>query len=78
MARTLTIPEPLYDLLQEAAARRGLAGIEDLLERLGSSEQERARREAMAQRAASIRSRIFDAVGEMPDSTALVREDRDR
>ncbi len=83
MSQTLTISDALYEKLAEEARERGLPSVETLLEKRHVSpnslreEELRRRREAVA-RADAIRERIAAAVGEMPDSVPLIREDRER
>jgi hypothetical protein len=78
MSRTLTLSDDLYQRLEVAARQRGLDGIEQLLEVWQASEEERNRRSAAVQRIDALRAQLFATYGEMPDSAALIREDRDR
>ncbi|MGH7199081.1 MAG: hypothetical protein ACREJB_00645 [Planctomycetaceae bacterium] len=78
MHRTLTISETLYAQLDAATHRRGLESIEELLEIWQSQEAELAQRRAAVERVDALRERTQDVYSEMPDSTALVQEDRAR
>jgi hypothetical protein len=83
MSQTLTVPDDLYARLDAAARRRGLS-IEDLLRTWQAehdagamSDELRYRRVAVA-RLENLRSELASRVGEMPDSTDLIRADRTR
>lgn len=78
MPRTLTISETLYAQLDAATHRRGLRSIEELLEIWQSQETQLAQRRAAVERIDALRERMQEVYGEMPDSTALVQEDRAR
>jgi hypothetical protein len=80
MSRTITVSDGLYTRLEEAARRRGLGGVEQLLERLDEEwdAAEDARREAAVQRILDLRAEFVAAYGELPDSVDLIREDRER
>ncbi len=78
MSQTLTIPDVLYLQLETTARMRGLKSIEQLLELWQSRENERHQRQETVRRIDALRERIFATYGEMPDSTALIREDRER
>ncbi len=77
MSQTLTISDALFRKLQEEARRRGLDGVESILNDLLDQDELRRRREAV-HRIDEIRGRIFAEHGEMPDSIDLIREDRAR
>ncbi len=83
MSQTLTISDQLYRRLDAEAKEQGLESIERLLEvkhappTTLSEEELRRRREAVSL-ADEIRERIFQKCGVMPDSTELLRQDRER
>lgn len=78
MSRTLTLPDKLYERLESLARSRGLGSIEELLEQWQSDAQELEQRRETVQRIDALREELFARYGEMPDSTPLIREDRDR
>jgi 5'-deoxynucleotidase YfbR-like HD superfamily hydrolase len=78
MSKILTISDDLYGRLETAARQRGLSKIEDLLEAWQESEAERSQRAQAVERIDALRTRLFAAYGEMPDSVELIREDRAR
>jgi hypothetical protein len=78
MSQTLTISDDLYQLLEAAARKRGLQTIEQLLRAWQEAEDERQQRRLAVQRLDAVRSQLFATYGEMPDSTALIRQDRER
>ena len=75
MSRTLTISDELYARLEAEANRRGLRSIEELLELWNVSTDERSR---VVSQINALRARLFSTYGEMPDSTTLIRKDRER
>lgn len=83
MSQTLTISDELYTRLETETRAEGFDSIERLLEqkhgpsRQISDEELRQRREAVAQTRA-IQERLSATLGMMPDSTLLLREDRER
>ncbi|HBI45374.1 MAG TPA: hypothetical protein DDY78_21360 [Planctomycetales bacterium] len=82
MSRTITVSDDLYIRLEKAACQRGLASVEQLLEKveespLVSADELRHRREAV-EWVDTLRGRMIEVYGEMPDSADLVREDRER
>jgi hypothetical protein len=78
MNQTLTISDVLYIQLETTARMRGLNNIEQLLELWQSKENELHQRQETVRRIDALRERIFATYGEMPDSAALIREDRER
>ena len=78
MSHTLTIPDALYAQLETTALSHGLESVEQLLEVWQSKENEIRRRRETIRRIDALRERLFAAYGEMPDSVALIREDRER
>ncbi len=77
MSQVLTIPDALYKQLEATARMRGLS-IEQLLEMWQSKENEIRQRQEAVHRIDTLRERLFATYGEMPDSAALIREDRER
>ncbi len=78
MSRTLTLSDELFSRLEATAKQRGLSGVEQLLETWQASEEERVARVRAVQRIDDIRAHLSAKYGEMPDSAALLREDRER
>jgi hypothetical protein len=92
MSRTLTIPDALYQRLEAAARSRGLESVERLIEQWDlptpagpppaaparPDEAELRRRDEVVRRIDELRERLFLKYGTMPDSTDLIREDRER
>lgn len=78
MNQTLTISDVLYIQLETTARMRGLSNIEQLLELWQSKENELHQRQETVRRIDALRERIFATYGEMPDSAALIRQDRER
>jgi hypothetical protein len=78
MSRTLTISDALYDRLKASAHMRGKTSIEQLLEDWQAREDELLRRQDVVRRIDALRERLFATYGELPDSTAFIREDRER
>ena len=81
MSHSLTLPDDLYARLDTAARRQGLTIAEWL--RLISSDttisaaELKARQDAVA-RSAALYDDLAVRYGGLPDSTDLIREDRDR
>ena len=78
MSRTLTISDELYERLEAEARSRGFTTVEELLEGLQTLEADVARREEVVREIDRLREGLFTRYGQMPDSVALVREDRAR
>jgi hypothetical protein len=78
MSQCVTRPDDLYARLEAAARVRGLHGIPELLEVWHAQAEELNRRKQVAQRIDALRARLFATYGEMPDSTAVIRADRER
>jgi hypothetical protein len=78
MSQTLSLSDELYRRLEQAARRHGLAGIEQLLEEWDAQEQDLGRRSQVVQQVDALRAQLLATYGEMPDSAALIREDRER
>ena len=77
-AVTLTISDALYDRLEASAQMHGLTSIEQLLEAWQAREDGLLRRQDVVRRIDALRKRLFATYGELPDSVALIREDRER
>jgi hypothetical protein len=78
VSRTLTISDELYDRLDSEARSRGLRSIENLLDEWGRSQEDLRQRRDAVKKIDDLRENLFAKYGQMPDSTALVREDRAR
>jgi hypothetical protein len=78
MSQTLTISDALYVRLEASAQMRGMTSIEQLLEEWQAREDELLRRQDVVRRIDSLRERLFATYGELPDSVAFIREDRER
>lgn len=77
MSRTLVISDQLFERLDRAARTEGLGSVEDLLARMSEPSTGDDRRDAV-ERIRALRMRLQRKYGEMPDSTDLIRADRDR
>jgi hypothetical protein len=77
MSRTVVVSDDVYERLEATAHRRGLQSVEQLLE-TWQPDDDIQRRQATVDRIDALRNRLFATYGEMPDSTALLRADRDR
>jgi hypothetical protein len=73
MSQTLTISDTLYARLEAKARERGLSNIEQLLEEWERNESEILRRQEVVRQIDSLRKRLFDKYGKMPDSVELIR-----
>jgi hypothetical protein len=78
MSRVLTLSDDLYDKLETAAQRCGLAQIDQLLEQWQAADEERAKRDEVLQRILALNDQMRAKYGVMPDSVELIREDRGR
>ena len=78
MSRTLTISDELYTRLESEARSRGLATVEELLNRFQTLDEDIDRRKEVVREIDCLRERLFRRYGEMPDSIELLREDRGR
>lgn len=75
---TLEIPSPLYRRLKLTAELKGLDSVSDLLtDWLSEEDRKRAAFTATIRRMKLLRERIAKRTGIQPDSTQLIREDRD-
>lgn len=77
MSQALVISDELYARLYETARQRGLGSVEELLAESPAREVAPSREQAV-EAIHSLKARLFATYGEMPDSTELIREDRDR
>lgn len=77
MSRTVTVSDDVYERLETTARRRGLQSVEQLLTEW-QPDDDRHARQATVDRIDALRERLFAQYGELPDSTMLLREDRDR
>jgi len=77
MSRTLTISDELYARLEREAQMRDLS-IEHLIEEWERNEAALIQRKGAVSEIDDLGHRLFSTYGEMPDSTQLVREDRER
>jgi hypothetical protein len=75
MERVLTLSETLYTRLDRIAQRRGLT-VEQLLDVWQRSED--ASGAENARQISDLQDYLFRKYGEMADSTALIRADRER
>ena len=83
MSQTLTISDELYARLEAEARQKSAGSIEQLLERTHRPErrlssEELRRRQELGRLADELSDRIATQCGILPDSTPLVREDRER
>ena len=77
MSRTLTISDAAYERLRAEAGRRGVS-VEQLIEGWKPEDDEGRQWRDAADRAEEIQERLYARYGEMPDSTPLIRDDRER
>ena len=77
MSRTIVLSDDVYKRLEMAARRRGLQSVEQLLETWQPADDLHSRHATVA-RIDALRERLFAKYGKIADSTALLREDRDR
>ncbi len=78
MSQTLIISDSLYMRLEAAARARGLNNVEQLLENWQAHEEERFQREMIVRKIDVLREQLYKKYGEFPDSSELVRADRER
>lgn len=78
MSRTLTIPDELYERLEAEAQAHGLQGVESLLNSIARRKNSLSDRREAVRSIDALRDELFAKYGEMPDSTELLREDRER
>jgi hypothetical protein len=78
MSQTVTVSDALYQRLTTEAERRGLNGVEDLLELWILGEQNNNQRCDTVRDIRAFRERMQTKYGETTDSVALLRADRMR
>ncbi|GIL15015.1 MAG: hypothetical protein BroJett039_01880 [Chloroflexota bacterium] len=82
MYQSITLSDILYQKLQTTAHADGFESLEEFLQKLievwQMQRQELARRQAQVRRIDEIRTRLLTTYGEMQDSSALIRADRER
>ncbi len=78
MSRTLEISDELYTRLEAEAKKKGLESVESYLEVSLLKKEDKDRGEAAARRVLELREQFSKKYGKMPDSTELIREDRER
>jgi hypothetical protein len=78
MPQTLTIPDELYERLNAEARARGLKDVESLLDSVARRKDRLSKRREAVRRIDALREELFAKYGGMPDSTELLREDRER
>jgi len=78
MGKTLSLPDDLYDRLENAAHQKGLKNIEQLLESWQIAEDNLLKRRETVEKIDALRNKLFQKYGQMADSTDLIREDRAR
>ncbi len=78
MSQTVTVSDALYKRLTTEVERRGLNGVEDLLELWILGEQNNNQRRDTVRDIRAFRERMQTKYGETTDSVALLRADRMR
>jgi hypothetical protein len=78
LSQILRVSDELYSRLERVAHKRGLENIEQLLEEWGGLEDEQGQRASAVNYIPQLRTSLIERYGQMPDSTPLVREDRER
>lgn len=83
MSVTITVSEETFRKLEDAARSKGKASVEQSLDDLSLpspdlSAEELVRRKEVVREIREFRNRMKDKYGVMPDSTPLIREDRER
>ena len=76
MSRTLTISDELYEELESDARRHGLTVEQMLARRVRDTSL--LQRERALDHASRLQEEFSAKYGKMPDSAALIREDRGR
>lgn len=77
MSHTVIVSDHAYQRLVISAQRRGLQSVEQLLEEWQLDDDIQTR-QAAVERIDALRNHLFEKYSEMPDSTSLLREDRER
>ncbi|MBC7226387.1 MAG: hypothetical protein H5T61_04055 [Thermoflexales bacterium] len=82
MRQTLTLSESLYARLQTAAQEDGADSLEEFIRQLveiwESCRDEVRRRQEVVRRIDALRASLQARYGDMADSVAWIREDRER
>lgn len=83
MSVTLTVSDKTYQRLKVTAKQKGKKNIEELLDEWPFVEtsitaEELGRRKELGREIDHLQRRISERYGVMPDSTTLIREDRER
>ncbi|MFN3649268.1 MAG: hypothetical protein ACK47B_06770 [Armatimonadota bacterium] len=78
MSQSVTISDELFQRLELAARRRGLASVEELLAQWQARDQALEERFEAVERLDRVREEIRNTYGEFPDSVTSLREDRVR
>ena len=83
MSVTLTISDETYNKLKVSAQVRGKENVEQLLEdwedeRAAEWQKELNRRKEVGDKIKAFQKKMYEKYGIMPDSTELIREDRQR
>lgn len=83
MSVTLTVSDKTFQKLQISARQQGKKNVEELLEEwpfqdTEISSEELLRRKELGRQIRQLQKRISEKYGVMPDSTPLIREDRER
>ena len=76
MSVTLTVSEKTYKKLKNVAQSKGFEDVEKLLNEW--EELELANRREVGNRILEFQNKMGEKYGVMPDSTELVRQDRER
>ena len=85
MSRTITISDEKYQNIEALARLRGFESVEQFIEedkqleaQLRERREELERRREVGREIREFQQRMFEKYGVMPDSTWLIREDRER
>ncbi len=76
MSQTVIVSDNLYQRLETEVQRRGLKGVEELLELWTSGEHVEQQRHEAVRDIRAFRERMQTKYGEAPDSIELLRADR--
>lgn len=83
MSVSITVSEETYNKLKASAQVRGKENVEQLLEDWEDEQaiewqKELDRRKEVGNKIKAFREKMYEKYGVMPDSTELIREDRQR
>ena len=85
MSKTITISDEKYQNIEALARLRGFQSVEQFIEedeqldlQLHQRRQELEQRREVGRKLRELSDRIYQKIGLMPDSTPLIREDRER